>query len=262
MKKEARVSKIISDIKAVRIQGASNIAKAALHAYSLLPYLSTKIKLINSRPTEPMLVNTIKNFEKYGEKKTLGHFSYAQDKINNFVFKLIKDNSIIFTHCHSTNVINALIYARKKGRKFEVYNTETRPLFQGRKTSLQLSKSRIKVTQIIDSAARQAILKSDLVFFGADAITNSGIINKIGSGMFAEIAFDNNIPVYIVADSWKYSSKKVSIEQRDFREIWKTSKKIKIKNPAFEFIPGKYIFRIISELGVLSLNKFLRKIKS
>lgn len=258
-----RFSKILQDIKKVKIQGARNIAKAALYAYSLNPSKSAKKKLINARPTEPMLVNTLNKFEKIGYKKTLAHFNFAQEKMNEFVLKIIKDNSVIFTHCHSTNVINALIYAKKKGRKFQVYNTETRPLFQGRLTASQLKKAGIKVTMFVDSAARTAIKNSDYLFLGADAILKSGIINKIGSGMFAEIAFDNKIPVYIIADSWKFTNKKVPIENRSLNEIWnKAPKNIKINNPAFELVENKYISKIVSELGILSLNEFVRKVRS
>lgn len=264
MNNSSKVNKILKNIKTLKIQGARNIAKSALYAYSLLPNKETKQKLISARPTEPMLVNTLHNFEKLGYKKTLEHFDEAQNKINKFVFKLIKNNSIIFTHCHSTNVVNALIYAKKHKKKFQVYNTETRPLYQGRKTAKELQKAGIKVTTFIDSSARiilkgeQDVKKPNLVLFGADAILQSGVINKVGSGMFAEIAHENKIPVCIVADSWKYSPKEVKLEQRSFQEVWKNSPKhLKIRNPAFEKIPFKYIHYIVSEFGILTPKKFL-----
>jgi len=263
--KEAKINriieKIISDIKKVKIQGASSIAKAALYAYSLKQDKKIKLKLINSRITEPLLVNTLNYYEKHGKKKTLEHFNLAQKKINKLVFKIIKNNSIIFTHCHSTNVVNALIYSKKKGKKFQVYNTETRPLFQGRLTSKELKKEGIRVTQFVDSAARVAIKKSDLVFLGADAILKTGAINKIGSGMFSEIAYDLKKPLYIIADSWKFTNH-VKLEERNFREIWnKAPKNIRIKNPSFELIEKKYIKAIVSELGILSFNRFIKRAK-
>jgi len=267
MNKQKRVGKIVENIKKIKIQGARNIAKSALYAYSLIPDKKTKLKLIKARATEPMLINTLNKFNKLGYKKTLAHFQEAQNKINLLVYKLIKNNSIIFTHCHSTNVTNALIYAHKHKKKFQVYNTETRPLYQGRITSRQLRKAGIKTTQFVDSAARTALMQAkkilgvDLVFFGADAILKSGVINKIGSGMFAEIAYDNKIPVYIIADSWKFSPKNVKIEERDYKEVWnKSPKNIKIKNPAFELIPARYIKTIVSELGILSLPAFVKKV--
>jgi len=269
MNKQKVFNKIVKDIRNIKIQGARNIAKAALKAYFLVPGKSSKKKLSFSRPTEPMMKNVLDMAEKgISKKEILKHFLEAQEKINKYVFKLIKNNDIIFTHCHSTNVLGSLIYAKKKGKKFQVYNTETRPLFQGRKTARELRKAGIEVTMFVDAAVAFAIEKenkkdkiySNKVFLGADALLKKGVVNKIGSKTIAKIAHDSKIPVYIIADSWKYYPKKINLEMRDFFEVWKKAKKLKIniKNPAFEFIPKKYITKIISELGILDYDSFLR----
>jgi len=268
MQKKKRFNQIIKDIKSVKIQGARNIAKKALYAYSLIPTKESKRKLLLSRPTEPMMENVLDMAEKAKSLKEISkHFDEAQDKINKNIFRLIRKGEVIFTHCHSTNVTNALIYAKKKGKKFEVYNTETRPLFQGRKTARELRKAGVKVTMFIDSALGVALSgeqknkKVDKVFLGADALLKKGIINKIGSELVAQVAKNNKIPVYIVADSWKFTKKKVPREQRKLAEVWDTApKNIKVKNPAFEFVPKKYIEAIVSELGALRYKEFLRKI--
>ncbi|MFA5173797.1 MAG: hypothetical protein WC438_01300 [Candidatus Pacearchaeota archaeon] len=267
MNKQKIFNKIVKDIKSIKIQGAKNIAKKAFYAYSLIPTNTSKQKLLSARPTEPMLVNMLNNSKVLSYYEVINHLDSSQEIINKETFRLIKDNSIIFTHCHSSAVVSALIYARKKGKRFEVYNTETRPLFQGRKTSKELKKARIKVTMIVDSAAsvalsgEQGFKKPRLILLGADAILKKGVINKIGSEMFSQIAKSNKIPVYILANSWKYFPRNIKIEQRDLEEVWKTNRKIKIRNPAFEFIKKKYISGIISEFGLLSYNQFLRKVK-
>ncbi|MEM3405633.1 MAG: hypothetical protein QW117_01525 [Candidatus Pacearchaeota archaeon] len=270
MKKEEIINKIIKDIKSVKIQGATNIAKSALYAYSLSKTKKTKNKLINARPTEPLLINILKKFDEgMTKKEILNHFIETQNKINNFVFKLIKDGDIIMTHCHSTSVVQALIYCKKKGKKFQVYNTETRPLYQGRKTSKELSKVGIKVTMFIDSAInialekKQGTKKVNKVFLGADAILDNFVINKVGSEVISKLAFYNKIPVYLLADSWKYYPKKIKIEERNINEIWNNApKNVKIRNPAFEIVNKKYIKAIISEYGILSYDKFLKKVKN
>lgn len=79
--------------------------------------------------------------------------------------------------------------------------------------------------------------------------------------MIAQIAKNQKIPFYVVADSWKFTKKQVPIEQRKLNEVWdNVPKKIKVKNPAFEFVDKKYITGIISELGNLTYSKFLKKI--
>lgn len=262
-----RFNQIVKDIKSIKIQGAKNVARAALKAYHLVPTKASKKILLKSRPTEPMMQNVL---EMAGEKipysQILSHFQQAQEKINQSVLKLIKNNSVIFTHCHSTNVVDALIYARKKGKKFQVYTTETRPLYQGRKTSKALKKAGIKVTLFVDSALgiamsrEQGTKKANIVFLGSDALTKKGIINKVGSELVARVAKSEKIPVYIVADSWKFTREKIKIEQRNLNEVWDNApKRIKIRNPAFEFVDKKYITGIVTEFGLMKYGNFVRK---
>ncbi|MBS3086308.1 hypothetical protein J4422_01255 [Candidatus Pacearchaeota archaeon] len=271
MNSKRKFNKIVSDIKKIRVQGARNVAKAALKAYFLIPSPKSKERLLASRPTEPMMEHVLSLAKDHSEKQILRHFDETQRKINLSVLKLVKNNDAIFTHCHSTNVNNALIYAKKRGKKFEVYTTETRPLYQGRITALALRKAGIKVTMFIDSAAAIAIEKenkrdkiyANKVFLGADALLNNGIINKVGSGLISEIAYNHKVPVYIIADSWKFTKRKVPIEQRSLNEIWdRAPKNIKIKNPAFEFVQKKYIKAVVSEFGILKYDAFLKKVKN
>ena len=266
MKKET-FNQICKDIKSIKIQGARNVAKAGLKAYQLKPTKASKKKLLSLRPTEPMLQNVLDLAEEQPIKRILNHFEVAQDKINKHTLRLIKNNDLIYTHCHSTNVSHSLIYAKKKGKSFQVYNTETRPLFQGRKTARELKNANIKVTMFIDSAMdialseKQNTKKVNKIFIGADALTRNGIVNKVGSGAIAKLAMINKIPLYIIADSWKYTSNKVPMENRKLNEIWdKAPKDIKIKNPSFEFVPKKYITKIITEHGVHDYNDFLKKV--
>jgi len=267
--KKQQFNKICKNIKSIKIQGATNIAKAGLKAYNLIPTKASKKKLLSLRPTEPMLENVLDLAEKnIPTEQIQDHFQQSQNKINKQVNKLIKNNNVIFTHCHSTNVIKALIYAKKQKKKFEVYNTETRPLYQGRKTAKQLKKAGIKTTMFTDSAIGVALSKEqetkkpNFIFLGADALTKKGIINKIGSETIAIIAKKNKIPVYIIADSWKFTKSKVPIENRSLNEVWdQAPKNIKIKNPAFEFVPKKYITKIITEYGIQTYRAFLKRVE-
>jgi len=254
---------VIKKIKDIKIQGANNIARGGIKIYSKHPTKRLKKKLINARPTEPLLFNSIKKFDKgLNYSDILKHFDLVQERVNKFVLRLLKGKKIVYTHCHSSTVINALIYAHKHKWKGEVYNTETRPLFQGRKTARDLKKAGIKVTMFVDAAIKEAAEGSDIVFLGADAILKDGVVNKIGSNLIGEIIKNNKIPLYILSDSWKYSKKTIKIEERKSKEVWKNKPKgLKIENPAFEKIEKRYIKGIVSELGILTFDKFLKKVK-
>lgn len=259
-----RFNKIVSDIKSIKIQGARNVAREALRAYSLVPTKKSIKILLGSRPTEPMMAHVLRMTQSTPAGKIAAHFDSAQQKINAAAFKLIKNKSVILTHCHSTNVTGSLIYSHKKGKIFQVYLTESRPLFQGRKTAAELRKAGISATMFVDSAinlvlSRDGDKKANMVFLGADALLPKGIINKIGSGTIARIAHDEKTPLYIIADSWKFTKAKIAIEQRPLNEVWDLApKNLKIKNPAFEFVPKKFISGIISEHGLLSYDKFVK----
>ena len=266
-----RFDKVLKDIKNIKIQGAENVAKEGIKLL-LLKNDSTSVKqIINVRPTEPALKNAIRfvlglKDKKAGVKLALKHFESTNSEIVKQGSKLIKNNSVVFTHCHSSTVIKILKQAKKQGKKFEVYSSETRPLFQGRKTVLELMKAEIKVTSFVDSAFLSVVKsvknKNIIMIVGTDAVLKDGsIINKIGTGMFAEICYDNKIPVYAALDSWKYAGH-IKIEERNYKEIWrKAPKRIKIRDPAFEKVDVKFVKGIISEFGILKPKQFVKKAK-
>lgn len=266
-------NKICKDIKSIKIQGAENIAKAGFKAYKLLPTPSSLKKISSLRPTEPMLFNILNRHKNLSYNELIKKLNQDQEIINKQVFNIIKNNSIVFTHCHSSTSTKAIIYAFKKGKKFEVYNTETRPVFQGRKTAKELKNAGIKVTFFTDSAAQIALTKAqdkeektrpvNLVLIGADAIQKNGVINKVGSGMIAKIAKLNKIPLYIISNSLKYSKSKIKFEQRSGKDVWniKQDSNLRVLYPAFELIDKKDITGIITELGTLSYNEFLKKVE-
>ena len=181
---------ICRDIKSLKIQGAINVAKSgadalfdyskkmkakdALDSLDLLKKASET--LVATRATEPALRNmvsffiddlpadSLKNFNREIERRhkaIKAHFDDAEKKIIEYGARKIKPGSIVFTHCHSSTVCNILKEAKRRGITFEVHNTETRPLYQGRKTAIELVKAGISVTHYVDSAARHALKKSD-----------------------------------------------------------------------------------------------------
>jgi len=262
---------ICRKIRNVDIQGAENVARAAVKALMLKNGEKSVQKLISLRPTEPALRNAIE-FVK-GDPKRMGplaleHFRDSTMKIAEYGARKIEDGMTVFTHCHSSSVMAVLKEAKKRGRKFRVNCTETRPLFQGRKTAKELSGAGIPVTMFVDSGGRIALKDSDLFLFGADAITSEGkVINKIGTEMFAEIAEKYDTDTYCCTDSWKYDPMTVfglkeAIERRDGKEVWtKMPKGVNIMNLAFERVQPEVITAIISELGVHPPTVFIQEVR-
>ncbi|MFH1210529.1 MAG: translation initiation factor eIF-2B [archaeon] len=261
---------IIKDIKSLKIQGAENVARAGIKALKIRHDKDSINKIISTRPTEPCLRNAI-NFVLRDVKKNadiaLKHFDDAQKQIAIIGSRKIRNNSIIFTHCHSATVVGILKEAAKT-RKFKVYCTETRPRYQGRTTAAELAKVKIPVKIFTDASGRFALKKSNMAFFGVDAITSEGeIINKMGTEMYCDIAEKYDIPTYFCTDSWKYDPSTVfgfeeAIERREGKEVWERPPKgVEVSNLAFEIVEPELATAIISELGDYSPAAFIEEVK-
>jgi translation initiation factor 2B subunit (eIF-2B alpha/beta/delta family) len=271
MKKEGKnleaIRKLIKDIKDIKIQGANNIAINGIKAATLTSDRKILYEIANARPTEPLLQNSIEIISdaKDSTHKANRLIKYIEDSKGKIAYigsRLIKKDMNIFSHCHSSTVIDILKYAKKYRKiNFTVYTLEVEPLLQGRKTAEELAKYGINVIVFPDLAAEAALKKCEIFFFGADAFLKKGVVNKIGTELLCKVAKEYKIPSYSCGVSLKYT-KNVKIESRSGREVWdERSKRIQIVNPAFDFTKRKYLTGVISELGILDYKSFVRKAK-
>lgn len=255
-----KLAAIANKIKAIQIQGASNVAKAGIKAFSdylnslefsdieeLMPHMNeAKEILFQARDTEPALRNCInliiKKVEKSGlnsdtvlkklvqesAKYYIDRFKTANDEIGQIGARRIVDGMIILTHCHSSAAESILIAAKNQNKEFQVICTETRPKYQGRITAQHLIEEGIPVTMVVDSAMRWVLKNKDvaMIITGADAITSEGtVLNKIGSRLLALAAAESHVSYYIATPLLKYDAETVvgnltKIDFRESEEIW------------------------------------------
>lgn len=292
-----KFKEVLHNIKTLQIQGAEEVAVEGIRSLILVVKESrtvtkegllaelyhAKEQLISVRPTEPCLRNALsyvfENIYSYSDehslyngisqriKEVLLFFENSKNKISILGANKIRHGSIVYTHCHSSTVVAVLLKAKQQGKRFSVHNTETRPMYQGRKTASELAAAGIPVRYFVDSAASVAMKDANLCLLGADAITYDAVYNKIGSGLFAEHLHFRKIPLHICSDSWKFdpaitNRHKEIIEERPKQEVWQNAPiGVVIEDPAFEPIILSYITTIISELGVLTPLTFLRTVK-
>jgi len=267
MKKDAdkEFNRILKDIKSVKIQGAENVAKAGIQAFLLKPTKSSAKKIIKARITEPLTQNAIKILLKSTNKKAtakrfLRNLKKFHERTARYGAKLIKNDMNVYTHCHSSTVIDILKYAkRKQKKKFVVYTTEVEPLLQGQKTARDLAKAGIKVIIAPDLAAEHSLKKCDIFLFGADAFTKTIVANKIGTSTLVKLAKFHKIPRYSCGVSLKFANR-IKMEKRPSREVWdEREKKIEVINPAFDKTRIRDLSGIVSELGILPPKQFVKK---
>jgi translation initiation factor 2B subunit (eIF-2B alpha/beta/delta family) len=263
---EEKAKIILKDIKSLKIHGAENVAKAGIKAYLLNPEKSNAKKIISSRITEPLLQNAIeillksKNKEK-SAKIFLNELETSHEKISKYGSSLIKSDINIYSHCHSSSVIDILIYAKSKKKRFVVYTTEVEPRLQGRITAKKLEKHGIKIIVAPDLALEHILRNCNIIFVGSDAFSNRHFYNKIGTSIISKLAKEYNIPIYACGVSLKYK-KSIKLEKRSGKEVWDERKKnIEVLYPAFDKINYKLITGVISEFGILKPKQFIKLAK-
>jgi ribose 1,5-bisphosphate isomerase len=278
-------------IRKLQVQGARNVAIAAVKAIqSQAEFTKAKNKiqflcelkeaqtiLVASRETEPLMRNAIRWITTQAQAvKTEKVETLSQNVVanaNQFLKDLenskehiaeiganrIHDNSVVFTHCHSSTVIRLLAKAKADGKNIKVICTETRPAYQGRITANELVGLGIETTFIVDSAARSFMENIDIVIVGADAITSEGnVVNKIGSSTIAVLAHEARVPFYVVSELLKFDPETLNgecekIEQRSPNEVWKEAPpKLIVRNPAFDVTSNRYIHGLICEEGIIA----------
>jgi len=186
---------------------------------------------------------------------------------------LVPDAARILTHCNAGALATAgygtalgvIRAAAEQGKKIAVLADETRPFLQGaRLTAWELVKDGIDTTVITDNmaASMMRLGNVDLVVVGADRIAANGdVANKIGTYGVAVRAQAHEIPFYVAAplstiDLNTSDGSKIPIEERSDREVTHvgpnrlTPEGARIRNPAFDVTPAKYITAIITERGI------------
>jgi methylthioribose-1-phosphate isomerase len=187
---------------------------------------------------------------------------------------LIKSDSTILTHCNAGGLATAgygtalgvIRAAHEAGKNIQVFADETRPWLQGaRLTAWELMKDNIPVTLITDNMAGYFMRKGeiDACVVGADRIAANGdTANKIGTYSVAVLAKENKIPFYVAAPISTFdlsikSGDDIPIEERHCREVTHLQglpvapEGVRVRNPAFDVTPARYITGIITEKGVV-----------
>jgi methylthioribose-1-phosphate isomerase len=192
-----------------------------------------------------------------------------------FGASLVADGARVLTHCNAGalatagygSALGVIRAAVEQGKRIAVFADETRPFLQGaRLTAWELVRDGISTTVITESMAGPLMRAGeiDLVIVGADRIAANGdTANKIGTYTVAVLAREHKIPFYVAAplstiDLATPDGEHIPIEERDQREVSHlgasrlTPVGAKIRNPAFDVTPNRYITGIITERGVFT----------
>jgi translation initiation factor eIF-2B subunit alpha len=183
--------------------------------------------------------------------------SQSRERIAHIAHPFVVDGSTILTHSRSRVVLQLLKEAAGAKKRFKVYVTESLPDRSGEKMCKELQAEGIDAILILDAAIGYIMEKVDIVLVGAEGVVESGgIINKIGTCTMAICAKEMHKPVYVVAESFKFT-RTFPLNQQDVpREFQYRAPKLACdlnrENPMVDYTPPAYLNLLFTDLGILT----------
>ncbi len=293
----------VEAIKNMRVRGAPAIGVAAAYAVALAArqirvddrseYLArlreAADEIAAARPTAVNLQWAVRRMMRVAESeqslsgvadRLLAEAQRIQEedesvnrRMGEFGKELLPEGGSVLTHCNAGalatsafgTAVGVIRAGWEDGKRFQVYNTETRPVLQGsRLTAWEFQQLGIPSTLIVDSAAGMLMRRGQIncVVTGADRIAANGdTANKIGTYSLAVLARENRIPFYVAAPTSTIdlsidSGDDIQIEERPaeevttFQGVAAAPAEVTAINPAFDVTPHVYVSAIITEAGV------------
>ena len=155
--------------------------------------------------------------------------------------------AVVVTHSASSNVFAAV--TRHRGRVARVVCTASVPGGEGRAFARRLDRAGIETEVIPDAAVARACEDASVALTGADAVTESGAVNKVGTRLLALAAADHGIGFYVLAGTSKFLPSRA----------WRPD-----DAPLYEETPLALIDAVITErgpLGTAAIRRAVRRIE-
>lgn len=168
---------------------------------------------------------------------------------------LTQRDAWIATISDSGLVLEALRQTHVAGRKPHVLVAESRPLGEGRVLAAGLAAAGIPVWLTVDAALPMLVSQAAMVWLGADAVTERGVVNKVGSYALALAAREHGVPVYALAIRRKFlpaATAALRIEEMPPEEVWdEPPEGVRPRNVYFEVVPLELLRGVVVEDTVL-----------
>ncbi|WP_126663496.1 translation initiation factor eIF-2B [Haloterrigena salifodinae] len=166
---------------------------------------------------------------------------------------LLEDGATLLTHDYSSTVLEALERATADGKQFEVYVTEARPRFIGRKTARALADlDGVETTLITDSAHGVYLEECDRVVVGMDCIVEDTLYNRVGTFPLASTAARLDVPVTVLGSASKIVSEGFVFENefRSGSEVMpEPAEGFAVENPNYDATPIELLESVVTDEG-------------
>jgi translation initiation factor 2B subunit (eIF-2B alpha/beta/delta family) len=167
-----------------------------------------------------------------------------------------ESSPLIITVSYSSSVAATLAACAPEFR-LRVICAEGRPRFEGRRLAMELANRGIDVTLVVDAAVTTRLSEAAAVVMGADAVTETAWMNKVGSFGLAAAASVRGVPVHVIAGRDKFVPR--SLQPRltpapaAAGEVWEApGAGVRVENPYFEWTPAELATTYLTEAGRLT----------
>lgn len=240
------------------IEAAVDALLAAMPAYA--PPLNVMHRLLSRLEEARNTGATTNDLRRAFEREAAAFHDWsasARERIAAYGAEMIPDGATVFTYTLSETALRTLREAARRGKRFKVLVTESRPNNDGLVTAVELSKEGVDVAVSIDACIAELIRQADLMMVGAEAIMPDGsAVCKIGTYPAALVAKSFGVPVYVTVDTLKFNVTALSglslkvdpIRRSDVTADGSAT----VVGHLFDHTPPELLRAIVSERGILS----------
>ena len=169
------------------------------------------------------------------------------------VVSQLSDGTTVMTHDYSSTVLEAIEEAVAGGAYLEVYVTEARPRYLGRKTARTLAAiDRVETHLVVDGASGHYLPECDLVLLGMTAIVGERLYNRVGTYPLVATAAHADVPATVVGSSAKIVGDPFQFEN-EFRSpsevIREPAEGFAVDNPAYDATPVELLDSVVTDEG-------------
>jgi len=175
----------------------------------------------------------------------------AKERAAERAVEYLEDGTTLLTHDYSSTVLEAIERTVESGTDLEVYCTEARPRYLGRKMVRTLSDiESVEAHLIVDGAAGHFLPEIDQVVVGMDCIVEDTLYNRIGTYPLAATAADAGVPVRVVGAEAKVVTGGFAFENehRSASEVIREpADGFAVENPAYDATPTRLLDAAITD---------------
>ncbi|WP_459193908.1 translation initiation factor eIF-2B [Halosimplex sp. J119] len=175
----------------------------------------------------------------------------AKERAAERAVEYLEADRTILTHDYSSTVLQAIEQTVDAGASLEVYCTEARPRYLGRKMVRTLAEiDGVDAHLIVDGAAGHYLPEVDQVVVGMDCIVEDTLYNRVGTYPLAATAADVDVPVRVVGSEAKMVTGGFAFENehRQASEVIREpADGFAVENPAYDATPTRLLDAAITD---------------